>query len=109
MAPMAIEGLSYSSKRTSTTAEFETPVAKKQNFGPLRHHKPSWDLNRSWRLETPCQDEEAMQALLTRSITLALDAVGFKAAETTAIESFRTNVEECAISFRRLMESGPLC
>lgn len=50
-----------------------------------------------------------MQALLTRSITLALDAVGFQAAETTAIESFRTNVEECAISFQRLMGSGPLC
>ncbi|MCJ1468012.1 hypothetical protein MMC07_006638 [Pseudocyphellaria aurata] len=94
---MAVDGRSF--KRTSTTAEFETPVAKKQNFGPLRHHKPSWDLSRSGRLETPCQDELAMQALLTRSITLALDAVGFEAAESTAIESFRVSVEEYMTHF----------
>lgn len=107
MAPMAIDG--HSSKRTSTTAEFETPVAKKQNFDHVRHHKISWDLSKSLRFETPCQDEEAMQALLTRSITLALDAVGFEAAETTAIESFRINVEECVIPFRRLIGRGPFC
>lgn len=101
MAPMAVDGRSF--KRTSTTAEFENSVAKKQNFGPLRHHKPSWDLSRSGRFETPCQDELAMQAMLTRSITLALDAVGFEAAESTAIESFRANVEECAVPLRRFM------
>ena len=97
MAPMAIDG--HSSKRTSTTAEFETPVAKKQNIGRSRHHKPSWDPSRSRRLETPYQDEEAMQALLIRSITMALAVVGFEAAEPTAIESFRADVEECAIPF----------
>lgn len=107
MAPMAIDGHSF--KRTSTTARFETPIAKKQNTGSLRHHKTSWDISRSKRLETSCQDDEAIQALLTRSITLALDAVGFGAAEPTAIESFRVNVEECAISFRRLTGSGLLC
>lgn len=40
-----------------------------------------------------------MQALLIRSITLALDAVGFEAAEITAIESFRANVEEYMTHF----------
>ena len=107
MAPMAIDGHSF--KRTSTAANFETPIAKKQNIGSLRHHKPSWDLSRSKRREISCQDDEAIQALLTRSITLALDAVGFEAAEPTAIESFRVNVEECAIPFHRLTGSGVLC
>ena len=107
MAPMAIDGHSF--KRTSTSADFETPIAKKQNIGSLRHHKASWDLSRSKRRETSCQDDEVIQALLTRSITLALDAVGFEAAEPSAIESFRVHVEECVIPLHRLTGSGLLC
>lgn len=41
------------------------------------------------------QDDEAVQSMLTRSIGLALEAVGFEAAAPEAIESFRLNVEEC--------------
>lgn len=105
MAPMAIDA--PSSKRTSTTAEFETSVAKKQNRGTWRHHKTTWNLESSRRFDAPCQDDEAIQSLLSRSIGLALDAVGFEAAEIIALESFRAQVEECTSS-HRLAESGLL-
>lgn len=99
MAPMAINAPSF--KRTSTTAEFEFPVAKKQNRGTWHHHKPTWNLESSRRFNAPCQDDKAIQSLLSRSIGLALDAVGFEAAESIALESFRAQVEECTSSFTR--------
>lgn len=108
MAPMAIEN-PPSSKRTSSTAEFETSVAKRRNLGLLQHHKPIWDSNSSRRFDAPCQDGEVLQSLLTRSIGLALDAVGFEAAEPVAMESFRAEVEECMGSLvLRLDASGVL-
>ena len=36
-----------------------------------------------------------MQFLLTRSIALALEAVGFESADPVAVESFRAETEEC--------------
>ena len=99
MAPMAVYS-SHPLKRTSSTAEFDIPAAKKLNRGPLRHHKPLWDLQREQRLNTLWQDQEAAQSMLTRSIGLALHAVGFEAADPVAIESFRCDVEECMRSFR---------
>lgn len=38
---------------------------------------------------------EAVQSMLTRSIGLALEAVGFEAAAPDAMEAFRVDVEEC--------------
>lgn len=93
MAPMAIDPPSL--KRTSTTAELETPVAKKQNLGNLRHHQPTWDLNRLRKLDPPCLEEDLVHSLLTRAIALALNAVGFEAAEPLAIESFGAETQEC--------------
>lgn len=97
MAPMAIDQPSL--KRTSTTADFKTPLAKKQNLGNLRHHQPTWDLCRLRKLGSPCLEEELVHSLLTRSIALALNAVGFEAAEPLAIESFGAEAQEC----RRLL------
>ena len=94
MAPMALYS-SHSLKRTSSIAEFDIPAAKKLNRGSLRHHKLVWDLQREQRLNTIWQDQEAAQSMLTRSIGLALHAVGFEAADPVAIESFRCDVEEC--------------
>ena len=96
MAPMALED-THSVKRTSTEAEFDVPFAKKQHRGGLRHHKPGWDLQRPSRLAAPGPDGERIQALLTRSLALALEVVGFEGAEPMAIESFRAAVEECTI------------
>lgn len=86
---------SHPLKRTSSIAQFDEPAAKKLNRGPKRHHKPSWDVQRELRHNVIIQDEEAIQSMLTRSIGLALEAVGFEAAAPEAIESFRGDVEEC--------------
>ena len=98
MAPMAVYS-SHPLKRTSSTADFDTPAAKKLNRGPFRHHRALWDLQREQRLNTLWQDQEAAQSMLTRSIGLALYAVGFEAADPVAIESFRCDVEECMRGF----------
>ena len=97
MAPMAVSH-SHPLKRTSSSASFDTPPAKKLNRGPIRHHKLIWDTQREQRLNSSWQNEESAQTLLTRSIGLALEAVGFKAADPDAIESFRGDVEECMLS-----------
>lgn len=89
---MAIDQLSL--KRSSTTADLEMPLAKKQNLGNLRHHQTTWDLCRLRELG-PCLEEDSVHSLLTRSIALALNAVGFEAAEPLAIESFGAEAQEC--------------
>ena len=42
-----------------------------------------------------CADEIIIQSLLTRSVSLALEVVGFEFADPVAIESFRADVQEC--------------
>ena len=86
-------------KRTSSTADFETPASKKLNRGII-HHQPTWDPQRELRDDASWQDEEAIRSLLTRSIVLALEAVGFEAAAPNAIESFCLDVEECMTRHR---------
>lgn len=46
-----------------------------------------------------CRTQEASQAMLERSIAMALDTVGFDYAETAALAGFRVRVEECTTSF----------
>ena len=82
-------------KRTSSTAQFDEPAAKKLNRGHIKHHKASWDLQREQRYSATALKDGDAQALLTRSIGLALEAVGFEAAAPEAIDSFRGDVEEC--------------
>jgi len=94
MAPMAISE-SHSLKRTSSIAQFDEPAAKKLNRGRVRHHKAAWDLQREQRYSAAILNDGDVQSLLTRSIGLALEAVGFEAAAPDAIDSFRGDVEEC--------------
>ena len=94
MAPMAVSA-SQSLKRTSSVAEFDEPTAKKLNRGPVRHHKATWNHHRQARHAANVLNDEDVQSLLIRSISLALQAVGFEAATPEAIDSFRGNVEEC--------------
>lgn len=89
---------SHHLKRTSSSTQFDEPAAKKLSRGPIRHHRPSWDLQREQRHNAIVQDDEAIQAMLIRSIGLALEAVGFEAAAPEAVESFRGDVEECTMS-----------
>ena len=85
---------SVPAKRSAPSELFDPPPNKKQNCGQIRHHRPQWDVQRE-QLKEPWQDEETVQSMLTRSIGLALEAVGFTAAAPDAIEAFRLDVEEC--------------
>lgn len=96
MAPMAVS-YPHPLKRTSSVAQFDEPAAKKLNRGHVRHHKASWDPHRQHRYNATVLNGEDVQFLLTRSIGLALEAVGFKAATPEALDSFRGDVEECTI------------
>lgn len=93
IAPMA--AYNHHLKRTSSVAQFDEPAAKKLHRAPTRHHKAVWDLQREQRYNATILGDEDVQSLLTRSIGLALEAVGFEAAAPDAIESFRGDVEEC--------------
>lgn len=93
MAPMAIHE-QHPLKRTSSQALFDDPVPKKVKNG-LKRHKPAFDVQHEHRHDATLQDREAAEALLIRSINLALKAVGFEAAEPTALEGFRLLTEEC--------------
>ena len=90
---------SLPAKRSASSDLLGLPPHKKQNCGQIRHHRPNWDLQRQ-QLREPWQDEEAVQSMLTRSIGLALEAVGFEAAAPDAMETFRVDVEECMRSYR---------
>ena len=85
-------------KRTASQAAFDFPAAKKQQLGVTKHHKARWDIQSDYRQEPYFQDEKVPQDLLTRSIRLALEAVGFETAESGALEGFRMEVEECIVS-----------
>lgn len=56
---------------------------------------------RQERLEEPAlkpQDEAFFQAQLLRSITLALSSVGFDSVKPTALEAFRSEVDQCMLT-----------
>ena len=89
---------SIPAKRSATSELLGLPPHKKQNRGQIRHHRSKWDFQREY-LKEPWHDEEAVQYMLTRSIGLALEAVGFEAAAPDAIEAFRVDVEECMSSY----------
>ncbi|KAG7001388.1 hypothetical protein G7Y79_00032g067410 [Physcia stellaris] len=93
MAPMSFNDVT-SLKRNSTTANFDAPAAKKQNRGPLIHHKLNWLPTEAERHQSAPQDGESMDTLLERAIILALEAVGFAGADPRAIQAFRLEVEE---------------
>ncbi|KAL9608400.1 MAG: hypothetical protein Q9167_006763 [Letrouitia subvulpina] len=87
------DGLSL--KRTSSTAEFDIPVSKKLNRGLKHyHHKLAWDFGGLHQSPAPLQDESLAHNMLTRSICLALRAVGFDGAGPLVLESFCAEVEE---------------
>ena len=89
---------SVPAKRSATSELLGFPPHKKQNRGQIRHHRSNWDFQREC-LKEPWHDEEAAQTMLTRSIGLALEAVGFEAATPDAMEAFRVDVEECMRSY----------
>lgn len=94
MTPLPFDEV-VSLKRNSTTASFDAPAAKKQNRGPLRHHRPTWPPTQSDRHQAAPQDGESVDTLLERAIILALEAVGFSGIDPHALQAFRLEVQEC--------------
>ena len=89
---------SIPAKRPAPGEPSSLPPQKKQNRRQIRHHQPNWDSQRA-QLKELWHDEKDVQFMLTRSIGLALEAVGFEAAAPDAMEAFRLDVEECMSSY----------
>ncbi|KAI4106401.1 MAG: hypothetical protein L6R37_002199 [Teloschistes peruensis] len=81
-------------KRSSSAVNFDLPDLKRRNLAPIRRHKITCDIDGGNASELAFHDAGAAETLLTRSIGLALDVVGFDAAEPLALESFRVAAEE---------------
>ena len=92
MAPMPLDEPT-SLKRKATTADLDAPVAKKQAV--LHHHRFTWLPTEADRHQVAPLDKPSLDAILERTITLALGAVGFAGAQDGIIEAFRVEVEEC--------------
>ena len=86
-------------KRTSTAANFSEPIVKRPQVRHVHHHELNWRAHVIEEHQLPSQEQEDVNALLTRSISLALESVGFEGAECLAIESFKAEVEECPAPF----------
>ncbi len=101
MAPMATTYTPKFLKRpapppdTLAPVQPEQPALKKIKRSHFRYRRSKYDVQRAHRQDAGIQDEQRVQDMLTRSITLALEAVGFEGAEAEAVESFRLDTEEC--------------
>lgn len=85
-------------KRTSSQAGFELPNATKLKQHHSTHKRSlKYQQSVDVKASSVCQDYEAVRQQVTRSISLALEAVGFDCAEPLAVESFRNAVEECML------------
>ena len=94
MVPVALDS-SFSKKRSSSDAGFDTVYPSKLR---VKHHQLHWKQPEAKYEDSFCQDEEAIQKVLSRSIGLALEVVGFERADPVALESFRLLTEECVSS-----------
>lgn len=101
MAPMATTYTPKFLKRPAPSPENSAPVqpeqpaSKRIKRSHFRYRRSKYDIQRVQRQDARIQDEKRVQDMLTRSITLALEAVGFDGAEPEAVESFRLEIEEC--------------
>ena len=81
-------------KRTAEDASFDDfgPVKAKRRYH--HHHNTLW--RQEIDIEEPyCDDDRALNPQLIRCIALALEAVGFKDAESVALEKFSALAESC--------------
>lgn len=84
-----------STLKRSSPSDFElTPPAKRQDRRK-RHHALRYSQLPHQDTASISQDESIVPTLLSRSVSLALGAVGFKGADPVAVESFRAQAEEC--------------
>ena len=99
MAPMPLDNPT-TLKRKATTAEFDAPVAKRKAV--VHHHQFTWSPTEVDRHQIAPLDKPSVDALLERTLALALGAVGFAGVQDGIIGAFRVEVEECT----RMLLSG---
>ena len=100
MAPYNLSEI-HPLKRSSVDGGFdELNFPSKKRIPLTRHHSLRWRPQSIENASEVCQNQEAVQSILSRSIALALDVVGFRHAEPTALESFRAHVEACKPGLR---------
>ncbi|KAL8731057.1 MAG: hypothetical protein Q9166_003708 [cf. Caloplaca sp. 2 TL-2023] len=90
---MALDN-SRPTKRPASAVDFDIPNAKRRSLAILRQSKITWDLDGLKLPDVQFHGNEEVELLLTRSVGLALEAVGFEASEALALESFRLAIEE---------------
>jgi hypothetical protein len=81
-------------KRAFLGAEFNPPRRIKQRQRYAHHHQLQYKQLVDGETGEIHQDDASAQSQLSRSILLALRAVGFEGADALALESFRALVEE---------------
>ncbi|KAL8966659.1 MAG: hypothetical protein Q9197_005862 [Variospora fuerteventurae] len=81
-------------KRLSSVAGFDDHVISKRRQGLAIHHQITHGIDGACTTNEAALDNNVAESLLTRSISLALDVVGFDASEPLALDSFRMGVEE---------------
>ncbi|KAL8946529.1 MAG: hypothetical protein Q9222_007089 [Ikaeria aurantiellina] len=88
---MAYDKLAITDEPPAT--DFDVPNAKRRKLGLAPHHHDGNHPNGVQQSSATLPDDEAMELLLARSISLALEAVGFEASEALALDSFRLAAE----------------
>ncbi|KAI4264357.1 MAG: hypothetical protein L6R42_000542 [Xanthoria sp. 1 TBL-2021] len=82
------------SKRSASMNDFDLPIAKKSKLTASHRLRIDERSNNLESLDVAFNGDAQVELLLTRSIALALEALGFEASEPLALESFRLVVEE---------------
>ncbi|KAL9008818.1 MAG: hypothetical protein Q9173_006095 [Seirophora scorigena] len=93
MAPMTLENL-RPTKRLSSVAGFEDHIISKRRPGLPVHHQIAHGTDSASITNEAALDDNVAESLLARSISLALEVVGFDASEPLALDSFRMGVEK---------------
>ena len=88
-------GTNMNLKRSASAAGFHDLTSTKMRRTQTHLHKLRRRPVESISQVHAFQDHTHSQTLLERSIALALEAVGFDAAEPLALQSFRMLAEEC--------------
>lgn len=82
-------------KRSASMNDFDLPIAKKSKLTASHRLIIDEGSNDLESLNVAFNGDAQVELLLTRSIALALAALGFEASEPLALASFRLVVEEC--------------
>ena len=93
MAPNPVRE-AQAAKRSAAQADLDWPTVSKSKRHYHHHHRLHWKQANSG-IASFGHDEELIQQQLLRSVSLALQAVGFTHVDNIALESFRAQVEEC--------------